>query len=85
MRSAALACLDFLWSELGNEQRRKIAVEDPELRVWQSALWAYGFASNQGALELASGLAENNINLNVRKKEPLLEILGYHNEQSKKI
>ena len=66
MRLAGVACLAFLWSDEGNRWLRHIAVADPDPGVRQSALWAFGFASYQEALKLASHVAENDINPNVR-------------------
>ncbi len=51
-RLSAIACLAFLRSELGNERLRKLAIDDPDPGVRQSALWAYGFAGGTGAQEL---------------------------------
>jgi hypothetical protein len=53
-RLAAVACLAFLWSEEGNKYLRRMAVEDVEPGVRQSALWAYGFANGIDAAELVS-------------------------------
>jgi hypothetical protein len=51
-RLSAIACLAFLSSELGNERLRVLAINDPDSGVWQSALWAYGFAGGPDAQEL---------------------------------
>jgi len=65
-RLAGVACIAFLWSDEGNRWLRYIAANDPDPGVRQSALWAFGFISYQEALKLASRLAENDINANVR-------------------
>jgi hypothetical protein len=65
-RLAGVACLAFLWSDEGNRWLRHIAIADPDPGVRQSALWASGFAGYQEALKLASCVAENDINPNVR-------------------
>lgn len=47
IRLAGVACLAFLWSDEGNDQLRRLAVEDPDAGVRQSAVWAYGFAKGE--------------------------------------
>jgi hypothetical protein len=51
-RLAGIACLAFLWSVEGSERLRRIAIEDPDTGVRQSALWAFGFTGGAGAHEL---------------------------------
>jgi hypothetical protein len=66
-RLAGIACLAFLWSDEGNERLRKIALDDPEPGVRQSALWAYGFAGGEGAREMLVDKAQNDPNNRVRE------------------
>ena len=66
VRLAAIACLAFLGSNEGNEQLRELAIKDVDPGVRQSALWAYGFAHGEGAFELASRQAEDDISSQVR-------------------
>lgn len=65
-RLAGIACLAFLWSAEGNECLRKIAVEDGEPGVRQSALWAYGFAGASDVQELLFERSRNDDNVSVR-------------------
>ncbi len=65
-RLAAVACLAFLWSEEGNKYLRRMAVEDAEPGVRQSALWAYGFANGIDAAELVSWRKRDDTNVHVR-------------------
>lgn len=51
-RLIGVSCLAFLWSEEGNDQLRRLAVEDSDLGVRQSALWAYWFSNNEDGWEL---------------------------------
>jgi HEAT repeat protein len=66
-RLLGVACLAFLWSDEGNERLRKLITEDPEPGVRQSALWAYGFAGGDEAIEVFRERERNDRNLRVRK------------------
>lgn len=66
VRLTGVACLAFLWSEEGNRLLKDVATSDPDFGVRQSALWAYAFARGEGAVELASNLAEADANPHVR-------------------
>lgn len=66
VRLAGVASLAFLWSAEGYKYLRRLAVEDPEPGVRQSAMWAYGFAGGEGAVELARETYEQDRNSHVR-------------------
>lgn len=66
VRLSGVACLAFLWSAEGNEYLRKLAVEDREPGVRQSALWAYGFAGGKNVQELLRERSDNDTNVHVR-------------------
>ncbi|MFL6283680.1 MAG: HEAT repeat domain-containing protein [Pyrinomonadaceae bacterium] len=66
-RLAGIACLAFLWSAEGSERLRRIAVEDPDAGVRQSALWAFGFAGGQGARELLISRGKEDSSSRVRE------------------
>lgn len=51
LRLSAIACLAFLPSESGNSRLREVAVNDADTGVRQSALWAYGFAEGENAID----------------------------------
>lgn len=57
-RLRGVAGLAFLWSDLGNELLRQVALNDSESGVRLSALWAYGFARGEGAEKLLVRQAE---------------------------
>ncbi|MCA1565868.1 MAG: hypothetical protein LC803_09560 [Acidobacteria bacterium] len=57
-RLRGVAGLAFLWSDRGRELLRQVALNDTELGVRLSALWAYGFAGGEGAEELLLRQAE---------------------------
>lgn len=65
-RLAAIACLAFLPSEAGNERLREIAINDPDLGVRQSALWAYGFAGGSNAYQLLESRSKKDGDARVR-------------------
>jgi hypothetical protein len=66
-RLAGIACLAFLWSVEGSERLRRIAIEDPDTGVRQSALWAFGFAGGAGAHELLISRGEKDASPRVRE------------------
>ena len=47
-RLIGVSCLAFLWSDEGEKQLRRLAVEDSDPGVRQSALWAYWFSNDDG-------------------------------------
>jgi len=51
-RLIGVSCLAFLWSNQGNAYLRRIAIEDPDPGVRQSALWGYCFANAEDGWEL---------------------------------
>lgn len=65
-RLVAIACLAFLPSETGNERLRRIAINDSDPGVRQSALWAYGFAGGTDASELIDARSKDDIDVRVR-------------------
>jgi hypothetical protein len=65
-RLAAIACLAFLPSEAGNEHLRRIAINDSDPGVRQSALWAYGFAGGKDAHDLLNARSENDVDVRIR-------------------
>lgn len=65
-RLVATACLAFLWSDEGNECLRRLAVEDPEPGLRQSALWAYGFAGGRDMQEILMDRGDKDVNVHVR-------------------
>ncbi|MDT4956119.1 MAG: hypothetical protein QOJ02_4257 [Acidobacteriota bacterium] len=65
-RLVATACLAFLWSDEGKEHLRRLAVEDPEPGIRQSALWAYGFAGGTDMQELLIERSNKDMNVHVR-------------------
>jgi hypothetical protein len=66
IRLAAVACLAFLWSDEGNKRLRRVAVNDEDAGVRQSALWAYCFAGGKSAREMLSERAKNDRDAIVR-------------------
>jgi len=66
-RLAGVACLAFLWSDEGNERLRRMATDDPDPGVRQSALWAYGFAGGKGASRFLKERAKHDSNTRVRE------------------
>lgn len=58
-RLIGVSCLAFLWSEEGHKQLRRIAVEDPDQGVRQSALWAYWFSNDDKGWELIKCRAQD--------------------------
>ena len=79
VRLSGVACLAFLWSAEGNEYLRKLAVEDREPGVRQSALWAYGFAGGKDVRELLRERSNNDANANVRSFAK--KVMGYNAEE----
>jgi hypothetical protein len=65
-RLAAVACLAFLPSDAGNLHLRRIAVDDSDPGVRQSALWAYGFAGATDAHELLDRSSRDDPHMQVR-------------------
>jgi len=65
-RLAGVACLAYLHSEEGNEQLRRLAVEDPDAGVRQSAVWAYGFANGSRALDFVRERRNQDINTHMQ-------------------
>jgi hypothetical protein len=65
-RLAAIACLAYLPSEAGNEHLRRIAINDSDPGVRQSAMWAYGFAGGVNALDLISTRSKHDMDARVR-------------------
>lgn len=65
-RLAAVACLGFLQSEVGNEHLRSVAVNDLDPGVRQSALWAYGFAGAADTQEVIVSCCEEDKDVRVR-------------------
>lgn len=65
-RLSAVACLAFLSSELGNEHLRAISINDPDPRVRQSALWAYGFSGAADAQEMLASRSKKDMDVRVR-------------------
>jgi len=51
MRLSAVSCLAFLPSEEGNLRLSQTAINDIDIGVRQSALWAYGFAIGENAID----------------------------------
>lgn len=66
-RLAGVACLAFVWSDEGTAKLKRMAQEDPDPGVRQSALWAYGFAGGAGAREMLCYKARNDPNKRVRE------------------
>jgi hypothetical protein len=66
-RLAGVACLAFVWSDESTARLKRIAEEDPDPGVRQSALWAYGFAGGEMAHELLGEKATNDPNKRVRE------------------
>lgn len=58
-RLIGVSCLAFLWSEEGNKQLRRLAVEDSDPGVRQSALWAYWFSNDDDGWELIKRRAQD--------------------------
>jgi hypothetical protein len=58
-RLIGVSCLAFLWSKEGNKQLRRIATEDSDPGVRQSALWAYWFSNNDDGWELIKDRAQD--------------------------
>jgi hypothetical protein len=58
-RLAGVSCLAFLSSRESNGLLRRLVMRDPDPGVRKSALWAYCFASGDGATELAREIALN--------------------------
>jgi hypothetical protein len=58
-RLVGVSCLAFLWSEEGNVQLKRLAVEDPDPGVRQSALWAYWFSNNEDGWDLINHRAQD--------------------------
>jgi len=58
-RLIGVSCLAFLWSDEGNVQLKRLAVEDPDPGVRQSSLWAYWFSNNDDGWNLIKHKAEN--------------------------
>lgn len=58
-RLLGVSCLAFLWSDEGNVQLRRLAVEDPDSGVRQSALWAYWFSNNDDGWKLIERRAQD--------------------------
>jgi hypothetical protein len=58
-RLIGVSCLAFLWSDEGNVQLRRLAVEDPDPGVRQSALWAYWFSNSDDGWELIKRKAQD--------------------------
>lgn len=65
-RLAAVACLAFLWSDIGKERLRSVMVNDPDLGVRQSALWAYGFTGAADAQEMLASRSKEDTDVRVR-------------------
>lgn len=65
-RLAGVACLAFLRSDEGNKLVKEVATNDPDFGVRQSAIWAYGFAGGEDAIELISNWAEIDTHPHVR-------------------
>lgn len=66
IRLAAVACLAFLWSDIGKERLRSVMVNDPDPGVRQSALWAYGFTGAADAQEMLVGRSKKDTDVRVR-------------------
>jgi len=58
-RLIGVSCLAFLWSDEGNVQLKRLAVEDPDPGVRQSSLWAYWFSNNEDGWELINRRAQD--------------------------
>jgi hypothetical protein len=65
-RLVGVSCLAFLWSDEGNEHLRRLAAEDPDQGVRQSALWAYCFTGAKQWLELLRRRANDDPDEGVR-------------------
>jgi len=57
-RLVGVSCLAFLWSNERNEHLRRLAAEDPDQGVRQSALWAYCFTGAKDWRGLLRGRAK---------------------------
>jgi hypothetical protein len=58
-RLIGVSCLAFLWSEEGEKLLRRLAVEDSDPGVRQSALWAYWFSNSNDGWELIQRRVQN--------------------------
>lgn len=65
-RLGSAACLAFLKNREGNKYLRKAVLEDCDPNIRQSALWAYCFAQEPDAKDLARQIAKDDLNKNVR-------------------
>lgn len=66
VRLAGVACLAYLRSEKGNKQLRRLAVEDPDAGVRQSAVWAYGFAEGERTLDFVRERRDHDTNAHMQ-------------------
>jgi hypothetical protein len=65
-RLAGIACLAYLQSKEGNEQLRRLAEEDPDAGVRQSAVWAYGFAEGERAFDFVRERRDHDTNAHMQ-------------------
>lgn len=65
-RLAAISCLAFLPSDIGNDRLRSVTINDLDSGVRQSALWAYGFAGAIDAQEFLASRSKEDKDARVR-------------------
>jgi hypothetical protein len=65
-RLAGIACLAYLQSKEGNEQLKRLAEEDPDAGVRQSAVWAYGFVEGESAFDFVRERRDHDTNAHMQ-------------------